>query len=87
MQIEALIPKKTRKNTFLEKTYFFFGVGIFSLQANIRNTFFAQRSSRPSEVGVLQRHRQTQRQTDGHSDSMTDPAQIINRPGVAWAVL
>ena len=42
-----------------------------SSQANIRNTFFDQRSPRHQEVGVLRRHIHT----DGHCDSMTDPAQ------------
>ena len=40
-------------------------------QATIRNTFFDQRSPRPPEVGVLR----WRRQTDGHGNSMTDPAQ------------
>ena len=37
--------------------------------------FFDQRSPQHPEVGVLQWHGQTDRHTDGHVDSMTDPAQ------------
>ena len=46
-----------------------------SSQANISNTPFDQRSQRPPEVGVSQRHRQTHKQTDKHGDSMTESAQ------------
>ena len=51
-----------------KRTSFFL---LVSLQANIRDTFFDQKSPRHPEVGVLQRHRYT----DRHGDSMTDPAQ------------
>ena len=47
-----------------EKITHFFVVEIVSSQANIGNTFFDQRSSRPPDVGVLQRHRQTDTPTD-----------------------
>ena len=39
-----------------------------SLQSNISNTPFDQKSPQPPEQGVLQRHRQT----EGHRDSMTE---------------
>ena len=54
-----------------EKTHPLFLLKIVSSQANIRNTVFNKRSPRPLEVGVSQRHKQT----DGHGDYMTDPAQ------------
>ena len=44
-------------------------------QTNISNTPFNQRSPRPPEVGVLRRHRQKDRHTDGHGDSMTESGQ------------
>ena len=47
---------------------------IISLQANIRNTFFDQKSPRHPEVGVLGWRRQTNKHTDGHGNSPTDPA-------------
>ena len=46
-----------------------------SSQANINNTPFNQKSPRPPEVGVSQRHRPTDIQTNGHCDSMTELAQ------------
>ena len=58
--------KKLDKNTWI------FLLKIVSSQANIRNTFFDQRSPRPSGVGVLQWYGQTDRQTHGHCDSMTE---------------
>ena len=64
-----------KSNYFLEQKRTFFLVEIVSSQANIRNTFFNQRSPRPPEVGFFCRHRQTDTQTDRHGDSMTDPAQ------------
>ena len=51
---------------------------IVSSQANIRNTFFAQSSPRHREVGVWRWHGQTDRQTHGHRDSMTESAQWAN---------
>ena len=44
------------------------------LQANISDTHFDQKSPRPPELGVLQRHRHTDTQTDGHHNSMTESA-------------
>ena len=44
------------------------------ITANVRTTFFNQRSQRPPEVGCFETS-QTHRQKDGHGDSMTDPAQ------------
>ena len=37
-------------------------------QANIRNTFFDQKFPQPPEVGVSQRHRQTDRHTEKQTD-------------------
>ena len=48
---------------------------IVSSQTNIRNAIFDQRSTRPPEVGVSRWHRQTDRHTDGHGNSMTNSAQ------------
>ena len=45
-----------------------------SLQPNISNMPFDQKSPQPPEEGVLRRHRQKNRQTDGHRDSMTESA-------------
>ena len=66
------------KNAFfynLKKNFFSFLLKIVSSQVNIRNNFFDQKSSRHPEVDVLRRHRQTDRQTDGHGDSMIESAQ------------
>ena len=46
-----------------------------SSQANIRDTPFDQKSPGHPEVGVLNCHRQTDRHTDGHGDSMTELTQ------------
>ena len=46
-----------------------------SLNANISNTVFDQKSPQTPEEGFLNCHRQTDRHTDGHSDSMTESAQ------------
>ena len=51
---------------------------IVASQSNIRNTFFYQKSSRLSEVGVSRWRRQTIRQTDRHGDSMTESAERAN---------
>ena len=49
---------------------------IVSLQANIRNYFFDQGSPQHPEGGVLpSADRQTNKQTEGHGDSMTELAQ------------
>ena len=52
---------------------------MLSLHANISDTPWDQRSPRPPEEGVLNCHRHTDRQTDtqtdGHGDSMTESAQ------------
>ena len=45
---------------------------IVSLHANISDTPFDQSSPVHREVGVLNCHRPTNRQTDGHCDSMTE---------------
>ena len=50
-----------------------------SSQANIWNTFFDQRSQ---QVGLLPWRKQTDQQTDGHGDSMTESAQRAN--SVKW---
>ena len=44
----------------------------FSSHANISNTPLDQKSPGHPEVGVLDCHRHTYRQTDGHGDSMTE---------------
>ena len=41
----------------------------------MRNMFFDQRSPRHPEVGVSQWRRQTEKQTDGYSNSMTESTQ------------
>ena len=46
-----------------------------SSQTNIRNAIFDQRSTQPPEVGVSRWHRQTDKHTHGHGDSMTNLAQ------------
>ena len=48
---------------------------IVSSHGNISDTPYDERSPRPPEKGVLNCHRQTHRQTDGHRDSMTEQAQ------------
>ena len=48
---------------------------MLSSQPNTSDTPFDQSSPVHQEVGVLDCHRQTHRQTDGHGDSITDPAQ------------
>ena len=45
-----------------------------SSQANISDTPFDQKSPGHPEVGVLNCHRQTDRQTNGHRDSTTESA-------------
>ena len=40
----------------------------------ISTMFFHQKSPRPPEEDVLQSHKQTNKQTDGHRDSMTESA-------------
>ena len=47
---------------------------IVSLQANISDKPFNQKSPGHPEVGVLNCHRQTDRHTDGHCNSMTESA-------------
>ena len=51
------------------------GKQIVSLQPNISDTPFDQKSPRPPEEGVLNCHTHTDRQTDGHRNSMTELAQ------------
>ena len=46
-----------------------------SLHANISYTPFEQKSPQPPEEGVLNCHRQTNKQTSDHNDSMTKSAQ------------
>ena len=46
-----------------------------SSHANISDTPLDQRSPRPPKEGVLNSHGHTDRQTDGHGDSMTELAQ------------
>ena len=50
-----------------------------SSQANISDTPFDQKSLGHPEVVVLQRHRPTDRHTDGHRDSMTDSVKTRRR--------
>ena len=52
---------------------------VVSLHANISNMPFDQRSARPPEECVLNCHKQTDRQTDGHRDSMTESADSVGR--------
>ena len=49
-----------------------------SSQANISDTPFDQKSPGHPEVDVLNCHRQTDRHTYGHGDSMTESAQLAN---------
>ena len=49
-----------------------------SSQAKIIDTPFEQKFFQPPEVGVLRWHGHTDRQTDGHPDSMTESAQWAN---------
>ena len=51
---------------------------ILSSQANIRNTFFDQRSPQHPEVGVSQSCRQTGRQTDGHGKLYDSVKMLLN---------
>ena len=51
------------------KIVFFEGGGLWS------DTTSDQRSPQPPEEGVLNCHKPTHRQTDGHGDSMTESAQ------------
>ena len=50
----------------------------------IWNTFFDQRSPRPPEAGLSRCHKQTNRQTDGHCDSMTEWAQWADSVKKHW---
>ena len=52
-----------------------FFLKIVSSQANTRNMFFKQKSPRHPKVGVSRWHRQTDKHTHGHGDSMTNSAQ------------
>ena len=56
-----------------------FFLKIVSSQPNIGNTFFDQWSPRPPEEGVSRRHKQRDRETDGHCDSMTESADSVKR--------
>ena len=56
------------KHFFLKNNILFDNL---SLQVNIRNTFFDQKSPQHPEVVVSLRHKHT----DDHDDSLTDPAQ------------
>ena len=70
-------------------THFFLGKGskknhgfgqkkIKSLQANISNMPFNQKSPGHPEVFFFNCHRPRDKQTDGHRDSMTESAQCAN---------
>ena len=63
-QVNGNPKKEKEKNIHLKKNV--------SFQANLGISY--QRFSRPPEVGVLRCHRQTDKQTDGHSKSMTESA-------------
>ena len=62
-------------------------VKIVYLQANIRQTFFDQRSPQQPELGVLRWRRQTDKQTDGHGDSMTESSQTADSGKIFYSIV
>ena len=51
---------------------------IVSFQAKIRDTPFEQKLFAPPEVGILQWHTHTNTHTDGHGDSLTKSARLVD---------
>ena len=70
----------TARFNILQRRKFIFIFFIYLSQINIRNTTFDQRSPWPPEEGILQWHEHT----DGHGDSMTDPAQRAKSVELAY---